>query len=72
MFFRNPTPESSDLPKWHTTNDFPVQYYRIGNWNFDNKPMFGMENDGIFHERAEFWRKIQAHLPARSTIKDEL
>lgn len=34
--------------------------------------MFGMEDGGIFQERAEFWRKTGAHLPSQSRIKEEL
>lgn len=72
LFYRNPTPSSSKLPKWETANSFPLNYYRIGNSNHDGKPLFGMETDGVFHDRAIFWRKIGAHLPARSFLKDEL
>lgn len=68
---RNPTPNSSRLPKWDELNGFPVNYYRIGNFHFDTKPMFGMESGGIFEDRARFWREIGAHLPAHSN-KDEL
>lgn len=73
---RNPTPDSSDLPKWETANGFPLKYYRIGNTNHNGKPLFGMEVDGIFHDRATFWREIGAHLPTHSLQysigKDEL
>ncbi|XP_055308049.1 juvenile hormone esterase isoform X2 [Sitodiplosis mosellana] len=68
----NPTPDSSDLPKWEKANGFPLKYYRIGNTNHYGKPLFGMEVDGIFHDRANFWREIGAHLPTRSLEKDEL
>lgn len=70
--YRNPTPESSYLPKWEKTNGFPLNFYRIGNWNFETKPMFGMEDDGLFEDRAKFWRELKAFLPASHTIKDEL
>lgn len=68
---RNPTPDTSNLPKWHSTQEFPLNYYRIGNTNHDGKPMFGME-EGLFDDRARFWREIGAHLPARSNAKEEL
>lgn len=69
--YRNPTPDSGHLPKWEPANGFPLKYYRIGNLNHDGKPLFGMEIDGVFQDRAEFWREIGAHLPTRS-LKDEL
>lgn len=43
---------------------FPIDYYRIGNANFDGKPKFGMEYGGLFENRAQFWRTIGANLPA--------
>ncbi|XP_031627736.1 venom carboxylesterase-6 [Contarinia nasturtii] len=68
----NPTPDSSDLPKWEEANGFPLKYYRIGNSNHNGKSLIGMEIDGIFHDRANFWRQIGAHLPTRIFEKDEL
>lgn len=67
---RNPTPKSSHLPKWEKANGFPLNFYRIGNWNFEAKAMFGMENDGLFEDRSKFWRELGAFLPA--STKDEL
>lgn len=64
LYFSNPTPESSPLPKWVETREFPVKYYRLGNLNFDSKPMFGTEKGGIFEERAKFWRELGTHLPS--------
>ncbi|XP_031628536.1 liver carboxylesterase 1-like [Contarinia nasturtii] len=60
----NPTPESSNLPKWIEAKEFPLRYYRFGNLNFDGKPMFGMEENGIFEERTKFWREIEAFQPS--------
>lgn len=70
--FRNPTPKSSYLPKWKKLKEFPINYYRIGNLNFENKPMFGNEYGGMFEDRAKFWRELGAHLPAANVKKDEL
>ncbi|XP_031636223.1 venom carboxylesterase-6-like [Contarinia nasturtii] len=60
----NPTPESSNLPKWVEAKEFPLNYYRLGNLNYDGKPMFGMERHGIFEERTKFWREIEAFQPS--------
>lgn len=59
---RDPTPSSSYLPKWEKTNGFPLNYYRIGNWHFENSSLFGMENNGLFEDRAKFWRELNAFL----------
>lgn len=72
VFHRNPTPDNSNLPKWKATNNFPLKYYRIGNYKFPGERMVGMESGGIFADRADFWRKIGAHLPARNSAKEEL
>lgn len=56
--FRNPTPDSILLPNWEETREFPVNYYRLGNFDFESKPMFGMENGGIFEDRTKFWRHL--------------
>lgn len=69
--FRNPTPDSSPLPKWVETKEFPVNYYRLGNLHFDNKPMFGMESGGIFEDRAAFWRQLYANLLNKKSANDE-
>lgn len=69
---RNPTPAMSKLPKWEKADGFPLKYYRIGNSNHNGKPLFGMEVDGIFHDRAKFWREIGAHLPSQDFKRDEL
>ncbi|XP_031616881.1 cholinesterase 2-like, partial [Contarinia nasturtii] len=68
----NPTPESSNLPKWIEAKEFPLRYYRFGNLNFDGKPMFGMEENGIFEERTKFWREIEAFLPSTHSQKEEI
>ena len=60
------------MPKWDKLNGFPINYYRIGNWHFENKTMFGNENGGILEDRATFWRFLGAHLPAVHLKKDEL
>lgn len=62
IYDRNPTPESSLLPKWDKAEQIPVNYYRIGNFHFDEQPLFGMETGGLFEDRAEFWREIQSSL----------
>lgn len=55
-------PDLKNLPKWEKVSGFPINYYRIGNLNFEAKPTFGMESDGIFENRAEFWRKLETYL----------
>ena len=72
QFNRNPTPESSYLSKWEQTNGFPLNYYRIGNLNFETKSMFGMEFDGLFEDRAKFWGELGAFLPSKHIERDEL
>lgn len=72
LLYRNPTPDSSYLPKWEQTNGFPLNYYRFGNWNFGTKSMFGMENGGLFEDRAKFWRELSAFLPSKHLENDEL
>lgn len=68
----NPTPDTTLLPKWEKANGFPLKYYRIGNSNHNGKSLLAMEIDGIFNDRANFWRKIGAHLPRHSLGRDEL
>lgn len=67
IFYRNPTPESSNLPKWQTANEVPVNYYRIGRLHFESKPLFGMESGGLFDERTKFWRELGANKPTNHT-----
>lgn len=69
---RNPTPDSSLLPKWEEVKRFPIDFYRIGNFHFENKPTFGMESGGLFDDRMKFWKELGAHLPAKHFHKDEL
>lgn len=70
---RNPTPATSSLPKWHEAiQSQPSKYYRIGNLNFQGKPVIGMEYGGLFEDRAKFWRKLAAHLSSNYATKDEL
>lgn len=56
---------------WDEINEFPIDYYRIGNYNFEDKSLIGMESGGLFEDRAQFWREINAHLP-KTHIQDEL
>lgn len=57
---------------WKPTKGYPLDYLRIGNVNEeDDQPFIAMEN-GLMDERAEFWRKLQAHLPAKKLYKEEL
>lgn len=37
----------------------------------EDSPLIDMEI-GLMDERAEFWRKLQAHSPARKSLKVEL
>lgn len=68
---REPTPIGSDLPQWKTTNRYPLEYLRIGNKDKKGSPIIEMEI-GLMEERAEFWRKIEAHAPASYAVKEEL
>lgn len=72
LFSRNPTPPSSPLPVWNEARGFPLEYYRIGNTNFEGKPIIGMESGGLFDDRAQFWLQLGANLPANYTQRDEL
>lgn len=65
---RNPTPASSQLPKWNKALGFPISYYRIGNYHFEDKPMIGMETGGLFEDRAQFWRDIHTNLQNASIV----
>lgn len=64
FFFSNPTPESSDLPKWDKVNRLPGNYYRIGNLHYENKPLLGMESGGFFEKRKELWRELNIYTEA--------
>lgn len=76
IFPRNPTTPASpelrvknalnDIPVWSPTNGFPLHYLRIGTKDFEGQPLFAMET-GLMAERAEFWRKLNAHSPQRLT-----
>lgn len=71
--FRNPTPDSSYLPKWNQINHFPINYYRLGNLNFEGRPIIGMENeDGLFEDRAKFWRHLGLHSSLKYPSNEEL
>lgn len=72
FLFSNPTPSSSPLPQWQEASEFPLKYYRIGNAHFKDKPLIGMEDGGIFEDRAQLWRELNAHAPANHTVRDEL
>ena len=64
--FSNP---SFDDQKWMTTQKYPVDYFRFGNYNkdtwftmknnFSSNDMWtsGMQN-GLFDTRVNFWRQI--------------
>lgn len=65
----NPTAHSQEY-KWTFATKYPIDYFRIGNYNkdtwFDRKDIFigkdqqlfcGMET-GFFEERVQFWRKF--------------
>ncbi|KAG4076411.1 hypothetical protein HA402_005854 [Bradysia odoriphaga] len=67
----NPTPPETNLPKWKPTKGYPLDYLRIGNMYNEDSPLIDMEI-GLMDERAEFWRKLQAHSGARYDLKDEL
>lgn len=56
---------------WKPAKGYPLDYLRIGNKDHDGQPLIAMEN-GLMDERAEFWRKLKAHLPAIKSIKEEL
>lgn len=71
LSFSNPTPDSSHLPKWHQVKHFPVNYYRLGNFHFEGKPTFGMEN-GIFEDRAKFWRDLGLYSKKKYPSDDQL
>lgn len=70
----NPTPSYEDgglLPEWPTTDGFPLTYLRIGSPTIDGEPLFAVES-GFFEERSAFWRRLRAHHPSESSVKDEL
>lgn len=71
LFYSNPTPPETTLPKWKATESYPLDYLRIGNMYKEDSALIDMEN-GLMDERAEFWRKLQAHSPARNAVKVEL
>lgn len=57
------------MPQWKTTNRYPLEYLRIGNKDKESRPIIEMEI-GLMEERAEFWRKINAH--SSYAVKEEL
>lgn len=67
----NPNSASSELPKWNQINKFPIDYYRIGNFNFNGKPMFGMDVD-LFENRSIFWRDLGLYSTKKYPSNDEL
>lgn len=71
LYCSNPTPNTSHLPKWNEAREFPVNYYRFGNLNFEEKPLFGSETGGIFENRAKIWREITKQSNSNAQ-KDEL
>lgn len=72
FFRRNPTPEDSGLPTWKPALGHPITYARIGSKDPDNWVVLQNEH-GLLEERANFWKEINAHLPAAETsTRDEL
>lgn len=68
----NPTPEDSGLPTWKPALGHPITYARIGSKDPDNWVVLQNEH-GLLEERANFWKEINAHLPAAETsTRDEL
>lgn len=72
VFFRNPTPASSDLPKWDKVNEIPANYYRIGNLHYEDKPLIGMESGGFFGERKKLWRDLNIYTDTDHAENQEL
>lgn len=70
--FRNPTPDSSDLPKWDATNAIPANFYRIGNLHYEDRPLIAMETGGFFEERKQLWRDLNIHADADHATNHEL
>lgn len=62
--------ESSQLPQWNQVEGLPANYFRIGNLHFEDQPRFGMENGGIFEDRAQFWREIHSSLRSNEATAD--
>ncbi|XP_050072058.1 juvenile hormone esterase [Anopheles maculipalpis] len=59
----HPTPPDNtdrSLPHWPATNQFPLQYLRIGSIDSTKEPIIALET-GLFEERATFWRELKAH-----------
>ncbi|XP_058454954.1 carboxylic ester hydrolase [Malaya genurostris] len=69
----NPTPaEDDELPRWPTTDGFPLVYLRIGSMNSKQEPLLAVES-GLFEARSNFWRELKAHHhPDHVLSKDEL
>ncbi|XP_055911613.1 venom carboxylesterase-6 [Eupeodes corollae] len=66
----DPTPASSDLPKWNPTKTYPVDFVRIGNQDHENWQLLSFEK-GLLQERVDFWNDLKPHIPA-NLFKDEL
>lgn len=56
----------NDIPVWNPTRSYPLDYLRIGTKDFEGQSLIAMES-GLMAERAEFWRKLNAHSPKRLT-----
>lgn len=66
----NPTPPNSGFPEWKPVEKYPLRYAHIGSKDHDNWSVL-QNREGFFEERANFWRGLGAHLPAKSS-RDEL
>ena len=67
----NPTPQESSSFIWKPANDYPLEYLRIGNKDKEESEIIAMEM-GLYEERIQFWRDLQAHSPAKTSLKFEL
>nr|AME15818.1 carboxylesterase [Bactrocera dorsalis] len=70
----NPTPAGSNLTPWAPVTGYPVNYARLGHKTPDEFTVLQMERD-IYGDRTNFWRQLQAHIPAEQRekkLRDEL
>ncbi|XP_049311515.1 juvenile hormone esterase-like [Bactrocera dorsalis] len=70
----NPTPAGSNLTSWAPAKGYPVNYARLGHKTPEEFTVLQMERD-IYGDRTNFWRQLQAHIPAEQRekkIRDEL
>lgn len=66
LFFRNPTPNTNNLikEKWLPVESENLEYY------FINANETGMR-DGLYIERAKFWRNLKSYPKPLLRVKDE-